>query len=306
MHSKLLAPAWRWTIKAMIKAGLLPHIGHYDLHLHDQPCDAVRGTPLARMRRLKGWQRVDQSKPPAVPRGIVEGLFDPSFIDQESRRSSPAKEPHSSLSASEWFQCQTGHPVPSNLRSKEDVLATLQHPDVVHTGGDTGALHTATGILATSGTIAAPPHVLHARNNLHANLSQGNHAQLQAQLSATAVSWQTSSASTFAADPTTNLGRSAPLPAAMASGSVSGSGVVEVEVYGGDDIDNVEEAPVLAATSSTRKQKEGARQKKRRMNPEVRERENAMRKWNTYKKKHGGTIEFDAWKSAGSPLHPPP
>ena len=71
-------------------------------------------------------------------------------------------------------------------------------------------------------------------------------------------------------------------------------------------MDNVKEAPVLAATSSTRKQKEGARQKKRRMNPEVRERENAMRKWNTYKKKHGGTIEFGAWKSAGSPLHPPP
>ena len=99
MHSKLLAPAWRWTIKAMVKAGLLPGIGHYELHLRDRLCDAVRGTPLANMRRLHGWQRVDQSKEPTVPRGIVEGLFDHSFVDEESRRTGPAQEPHSSLAA---------------------------------------------------------------------------------------------------------------------------------------------------------------------------------------------------------------
>ena len=59
MNSKLLASAWRWTIKAMVKVNLLPYIGHYELHLRDRLCDVVRGTPLAYMRLLQGWQRVD-------------------------------------------------------------------------------------------------------------------------------------------------------------------------------------------------------------------------------------------------------
>lgn len=251
MHSKLLAPAWRWTIKAMIKAGLLPGIGHYDLHLRDRLCDAVRGTPLARMRRLQGWQRVDQSKPPTVPRGIVEGLFDHSFIDEESRLTGPAPEPHSSLAATSWFQSQTGHAVPSGLSSRADMQAVLPHADAMHTGGtvgDSGAVLAATGVLAAPGVITAMPHRLAARRTLNANLRQGNHAQLQSQLSRPAASWQSSSASTFAADPTTNLGEAAALPAAMASGGVGGGGMVEVEEEGGgDDMAAELEAPVVAA-----------------------------------------------------------
>ena len=136
MHSKLLEPAWRWTIKAMVKAGLLPGIGHYELHLRDRLCDAVRGTPLASMRRLQGWQRVDQSKEPTVPRGIVEGLFDHSFVDEESRRTGPAQEPHSSLAAPGWFRGQTGHDVPSALRSRADMQSVLPHAATMHTDGN--------------------------------------------------------------------------------------------------------------------------------------------------------------------------
>jgi len=312
MHSKLLAPAWRWTIKAMIKAGLLPGIGHYDLHLRDRLCDAVRGTPLARMRRLQGWQRVDQSKPPTVPRGIVEGLFDHSFIDEESRLTGPAPEPHSSLAATSWFQSQTGHAVPSGLSSRADMQAVLPHADAMHTGGtvgDSGAVLAATGVLAAPGVITAMPHRLAARRTLNANLRQGNHAQLQSQLSGPAASWQSSSASTFAADPTTNLGEAAALPAAMASGGVGGGGMVEEE-GGGDDMAAELEAPVMAAAGSSRKDKERLRQKKRRLDPAVRTEENRKRMWRHYKKHHGtlgyGTLGYGAWKSAGEPARPPP
>ena len=216
MHSKLLEPAWRWTIKAMIKAGLLPGIGHYELHLRDRLCDAVRGTPLAGMRRLQGWQRVDQSKPPTVPRGIVEGLFDHSFVDEESRLTGPAPEPHSSLAAPGWFRSQTGHGVPSALRSRADMQSVLPHAATMHTdgNGDSRAVFAATGTLSTPSTIAAFPHLLAARGTLNANLQHSGHAQLQSQLSAPVSTWQFSSASTFAADTRTNLGESAALPAA--------------------------------------------------------------------------------------------
>ena len=74
-----------------------------------------------------------------------------------------------------------------------------------------------TGILATPSVIAALSYELNARQNLNVTLHQGNHMQLQSQLSAAAVSWQSSSASTFGFDTTTDLGESAALPTAMAS-----------------------------------------------------------------------------------------
>ena len=273
MHSKLLAPAWRWTIKAAIKAGLLPDIGHFELHLRDRLCDAAHGTPLAHMRLLQGWQRVDHSRPPTVPLGIVEGLFDCSLIDEESRRTGSAQDPHSSLTASDWFLGQMGDAVPSSLSSRADLHAILQHPDVicnVGTAGDTGAVHAATGILATPSVIAALPHKLNARQNLNATLHQGNHMQLQSQLSVAAVSWQSSSASTFGFDTTTDLGESAALPTAMASGDTGGNGEVRLEVdEGGDGIFGGQEGPVVVvAGGSSRSEKECARHKMRRLDPE--------------------------------------
>ena len=307
MHSKLLAPAWRWTIKAMVKVELLPSIGHYELHLRDRLCDAVRGTPLASMRLLQGWQRVDQSKSPTVPRGIVEGLFDRSFIDEESCRFGPAPQPHSALVAGDWCQSQFGHAVPSALVSRVDLLAALPHAGAMYTAGragDTRAVLAATGVLTAPGTIAAFPHVLNARMNLNTNLLHGRHAQLQSQLTAPAVSWQASPASIFAADTTTVLGSPAPLPAAMASGGVGGFGTVEVEMGGGGDLgDGGQETPVVEVAGSTRKEKDIARHKRRRGDPAVRAEQNRKRKWRDFKK-YGGSFEYGEWKSAGEPTRP--
>jgi len=299
MHSKLLAPAWRWTVKAAIKAGLLPDIGHFELHLRDRLCDAARGTPFAHMRLLQGWQRVDQSRPPTVPRGIVEGLFDRSLIDEESRRTGPAQDPHSSLTASDWFLGQMGHAVPSSFSNRADLQAILQHPDVISTvgtAGDTGAVHASTGILATPSVIVALPHKLNARQNLNAALHQGNHMQLQSQLSAAAVSWQSSSEFTFGFDTTTDLGESAALPTAMGNGVSGGNGEVQLEVEeGGDGIFGGQEGPaVVGAGGSSRSE----RQKMRRLDPDIRAEDNRKRRYRTYKTKYGDTLDYDTWKLA--------
>ena len=65
---------------------MIPFIGHYDLHWRDRLCDVARGTPFVAMHVLQGWQRVDQTIKPTVPRGIVEGLLDASLLEKVRRR----------------------------------------------------------------------------------------------------------------------------------------------------------------------------------------------------------------------------
>ena len=306
----------------MVNVNLLPYIGHYELHLRDRLCDVVRGTPLAYMRLLQGWQRVDQSKLPTVPRGIVEGLFDHSFIDEVSRRFGPAQQPHSALKAGEWCQSQFGHAVPSALNSRVDLLAALPHAGAMCTAakaGDTRSVLAATGVLAAPGTIAAFPHVLNARMNLNTNLHHGRHAQLQSQLTAPAVSWQASTASTFAADPTTVLGMSVPLPVAFTSGGVGSIGAVEVAMDGGDDMGEGmgdgydmggggQEALVVAEasiSSAPQKEKWRKKQKKRRIDPRERIEDARRRKWRRYHYDYGGSLDYAEWKLASEPARPP-
>ena len=183
--------------------------------------------------------------------------------------------------------------------------SVLPHAATMHTdgNGDSRAVFAATGTLSTPSTIAAFPHLLAARGTLNANLQHSGHAQLQSQLSAPVSTWQFSSASTFAADTRTNLGESAALPAAMASGG----GLTEVEVEeagGGDDMASGLEAPEVAAVGSDRREKERARQKRRRQDPDVRAEENRKRRWRKYGGKHSGTPDYAAWKLAGEPTRP--
>ena len=189
--------------------------------------------------------------------------------------------------------------------------SVLPHAATMHSdgNGDSRAVFAATGVLATPSAITAFPHRLAAREALNANLQRSGHAQVQSQLSAPVMSWQSSSASTFAADTRTNLGESAALPAAMASGG--GGGVAEVEVEeggGGDDMASGLEAPEVAAAGSSRADKDRERKRKRRKNMTTEERAEAARKckWGRYNKMPGSTFDYDAWKSNGEPTRPPP
>jgi hypothetical protein len=84
-HSRLIEISFRVNVRALIKGGILPVINHFDLLSRDRLCDIVRGTPLEKMATLVGWWRVDTSKKPTVPRGLVEGLFDSALLDKEQR-----------------------------------------------------------------------------------------------------------------------------------------------------------------------------------------------------------------------------
>ena len=86
----------------------------------------------------------------------------------------------------------------------------------------------------------------------------------------------------------------------MASGDTGGNGEVRLEVdEGGDGIFGGQEGPgVVVAGGSSRSEKECARHKMRRLDPEIRAEDNRKRRYRTYKTKYGGTLNYDAWKLA--------
>ena len=311
MHSRLMGTSWRWTIKAMVHAGLLPPVGHFELHLRDRLCDLVRGTALAAMRRLERWQRVDQSKAPTVPRGIHEGLFSCGLVDEaKKRQAQAAPEPHCLLRAPAWFEGTVGHAPPSDLTGASDLAAVLQHPDVVVTDGtkgDSAALHEASGILAAPATIASLPAVIDARRVLNTNLAAGNHVALQSQLTQALPSWQHEEPSVFTADEGADLGSSAPLPAFVASGSSGAAGETEV-VDAGDAV-----ATAAAGSSSSggggqgerRLSRQGAYMKKKRLDPEYMALNKKKYKHQHYKR-NGGGMDIAEWEGAGMPTRPLP
>lgn len=61
---------FRTTITAAIKAGKIPYIGHFDIHLRYRLMDIVKGTPHENtLTEVLGWIHVDLSIAPTVPRG---------------------------------------------------------------------------------------------------------------------------------------------------------------------------------------------------------------------------------------------
>ena len=125
MNVRLKETGFRWTVKAMIKAKLLPEVAHFNLHLRDRLMVVVHGTQLESMEILRGWKRVDQSKAPTVPRGVREGLLSEPLQDGERSTSTAA---HSGQAAESWVTQTCGHDAPSNLTSRADIAAVLQAP----------------------------------------------------------------------------------------------------------------------------------------------------------------------------------
>jgi len=182
MNVRIQETGFRWTIKAMIKAGLLPKISHYELHMRDRLCDVVRGTPFTSMVLLHGWKRVNSSLEPTVPRGIREGLFSEALLERNCEQST---KPHSMQTTTEWVEVNWGHSVVSNLTSRSDITKALEHPAalVVENGkaaeSDVQRVRDATGLTVTAPAISAFSTAIQSRQLVHSNLTVMNHALFQ-------------------------------------------------------------------------------------------------------------------------------
>ena len=60
-----------WTVKAAIKAKMMPRIGHFQVHPRYRLIHIIKGTPHeTRLPMVQGWPSVDLEKPSIVPRGV--------------------------------------------------------------------------------------------------------------------------------------------------------------------------------------------------------------------------------------------
>lgn len=303
-HSRIKKIGFRWNVRALCKAKMIPPIGHYDLHLRDRLCDVARGTPLVAMHVLRGWRRVDQTIKPTVPRGIVEGLLDASLLDKE-RRQGPSKVPHSKLSAQRWAEDTWGHAAPVDFSKRGDIQTALKNTAAMVQGqaktsnADLARVRAATGLLPTRAALDSLAAKLAQRQQLDATLEQQGHAQLQAQLQAPAASWQAEAVAALPV-PTQQLGVPGPLPTTFGGGSAGGYSVgVVTGVFGpdrgggsdddmgggGDDYYGGGTNGDDARGGVSYKERERKRKAGKRANPASRAEENIRQRWWRAKRK---------------------
>jgi hypothetical protein len=306
-HYRLNDIGFRWNVRSLCKASVIPSIKHYELHLRDRLCDIARGTPLEKLRALEGWRRVDQTIEPTVPRGIVVGLLDASLLDKKQRKG-PSKVPHSKQSSASWAEETWGHAAPVDLTKRGDIQTVLQEAGAVilaqpkPTNDDISRVRAASGLLPTKGGLSSLASRLADRQNLNAMLKQHGHEALSAQLQAPAPSWQTASEASLPA-PVQNLGAPGPLPTAFGGGAAAatGSGGVVVGVHGpegaGGNGGGGSDGNVVGAASYV--ERERKRMKTTREDPAKRFKENVRQRWRRalQKAEKDGTVlpEWDAY-----------
>lgn len=123
---------FRWSLRALIKAGLHPSIDHCHRWLRDELYDMVKGTDLeGKLKELDGWTRLDTSKMPIVPRGLVHAARAPvGDLAQPAAQASRKRTlglPHSQVRASEWLEAVTQRSAPARLLTKEQKALALPH-----------------------------------------------------------------------------------------------------------------------------------------------------------------------------------
>ena len=194
-HSESMWFDWRWNIMATIEAGLMPAIGHEYLWLRDLLADLLRDTPLGRgvgqIPELAGWHRIDTSREPRVPRGLRSvPLRDssppigqpaprqPSSLTagRYRNRSLPS---HSQMSATDWVKVARQHSAPVSphdhpTEALSDISALMN--------GDSARLFQSTGMLFTSGELAAFANIVESRVRTQELLHQGDLAGLRSSL----------------------------------------------------------------------------------------------------------------------------
>ena len=180
------------------------------------------------MAVLKGWQRVDQSTNPTVPRGVVEGLFDEKLLDRE-RRQRLSELPHSKQLAEDWAGDTWGHKAPVNLTKRGDIQKALKVPEVMvlqgskATDNDVFRVYSASGLLVPKGDLGKFASQTEKRQHLTVALQHQNHTQLAQHLQKPVPSWQTNQVASAPAL-RQDLGGSAPLPTTFGGGGVPEAG----------------------------------------------------------------------------------
>ena len=163
----------RELILHVIKAAVVPKIGHFHLWLRDALCDIVADTPLAKLDIpcLKNWVRVDTNYEPIIPRDVIfasddvlphaassrgSGSLTPSARQTPTTGSTTTStRSHSATKTHEWLASKTSiSQWLSRLRKQHEVVRTVEAFLQAKTTKLTSAiLYNMTGLVASQSDI---------------------------------------------------------------------------------------------------------------------------------------------------------
>lgn len=119
-----------WTIKAAIKAKMIPLIYHYELYLRYRLIQICKGTcHETTLDAIQGWPHVDMTKTPTVPRGTDLTTLLP--VDPRPGNDQKPPLPHSRLPGVAWVASHLGHGAPTDLAGTGARAALAAHPSAI-------------------------------------------------------------------------------------------------------------------------------------------------------------------------------
>ena len=196
---------WRWNVLATIEAGLMPAIGHEYLWLRDMLVDILRDTPLGhgvnQIEEIAGWNRIDTTRQPTMPRGLRSvplrdspaappapgAIMAPPPPPAAPRRPSVASgrhrnrslAPHSKMNASDWFQIARNHLAPSSAHDHPaEALSNIS----ALIKGDSSVFLASKGINLPANELTAFASMVKSRVRTNDLLRSADHAGLRSSL----------------------------------------------------------------------------------------------------------------------------
>ena len=209
---------YRWNVKSWVKAGTMAKIGHSFLWLRDLLCDIVASTPSlkGKVPAADGWHRLDTSRSPTVPHGLVHSQRRPMMFGDDcgnvggdgsggtagggggggsagsgggggsvgsgSKAAALKKlKPHGQTRSSFWVEAMTGRRMQADLSTSAALMSAL--PTLAATPGASPAkVHAATALVTTASGIADAVESVSNSVGVQAQLSAAGFPALQSAL----------------------------------------------------------------------------------------------------------------------------
>ena len=129
-HAALCSVAFHWNRKAAEAAGVIPHLGHDEVHLRYKLIQILQDTPLnGKVLETLGWPCLNYSTLPIIPRGMNASSFLPRSIDMPLP--TPPSIAHSKLTAQKYIQGQFGLGPVSTLSTGKDISVAIINRDFI-------------------------------------------------------------------------------------------------------------------------------------------------------------------------------
>lgn len=129
-HASLCAVSFHWNRKAAETAGVIPRLGHDEVHNRYKLIQILQGTPIhGKVREVLGWKSIDFSVAPVIPRGLDCSSSLQRSMDMPLPSPSPTR--HSALKAQNYIQMQYGHGPVSTLSSGKDISLAIANREFI-------------------------------------------------------------------------------------------------------------------------------------------------------------------------------